>query len=791
MKKKILIIGAGAIGRGFAAKIFSDAGYTLSFVENDPLVYEELKARHSYMTAIASGNRYEEVIIHYDKVFISTIKAQEYIKECDAVITAVGPENCKQLSCNLKSAKCIYILENDINIIKIIKETSENPNVFFGIPDVIASNTASPELLKKDSLCVVTETGRLVLEKSPCELVKSPDIDIVDEKELLKHWWCKFYIHNAPHAITAYLGALKDYVYIHQAMADPKISGVVINAMNLMAKAVAMDNRVSEDLAEDYKTKELLRFSNNLMYDPISRVARDPLRKLDSNERLIQALLIAKKYGLNTQPFLMGVKAALNYKKGVTREDKRFEDHIEKKGTENFVGEICEIKDSLRDEIIGTQVNDIILRNKVILLMGAGASSLLGFPLLKELLDNEMSEYHPEESSDRLQCRRCVFSGEDQIETKANQDLLTAYGLVRDLWERGKAHGGSLEELMGQLIRYIQETDKLKQDRFVQNIIGNCSDMIDPFVDSCNSALSLCYTMLAKYYNHESSLYKKGIYTEHDLYKKGSENYRKAEKIISLLSKLAGFNKTNGVAQPLQLFTTNYDTFFYFISDIDSQDIHICNSIPEPPLSEKVYLSPEPEIITHDKVNAETKQHVVVHRMHGCVAWFMHEKDKMRQIKMETLGELDRKIAGLDKKFRVMGNVFLNRMVIKLLSDNTILGKYPFTQEYEEFNKSLKDSSALIVWGFSFRDAEIVRKIQEAWTQSRGRLKIYYIDPYLSKDKATDNIRRTLETIPGHGGDNNFRVQRIHWSVNNSIDVLKDNILSALNKSRMVNHETE
>ena len=46
--------------------------------------------------------------------------------------------------------------------------------------------------------------------------------------------------------------------------------------------------------------KELKRFENKLLFDPISRVAREPLRKLRSDNRIILALRLAficlKKY---------------------------------------------------------------------------------------------------------------------------------------------------------------------------------------------------------------------------------------------------------------------------------------------------------------------------------------------------------------------------------------------------------------------------------------------------------------------------------------------------------------
>ena len=55
--------------------------------------------------------------------------------------------------------------ENDMGTVRGLKKLTGNPNIYFGIPDVITSNTAPSELLDDDPLMVVTEKGVLVLEK--------------------------------------------------------------------------------------------------------------------------------------------------------------------------------------------------------------------------------------------------------------------------------------------------------------------------------------------------------------------------------------------------------------------------------------------------------------------------------------------------------------------------------------------------------------------------------------------------------------------------------------------------
>ena len=50
---------------------------------------------------------------------------------------------------------------------------------------------------------------------------------------------------------------------------------------------------VSNKFAKYYMNKEIRRFSNKLLFDPISRVAREPIRKLGKENRIVLALRVA------------------------------------------------------------------------------------------------------------------------------------------------------------------------------------------------------------------------------------------------------------------------------------------------------------------------------------------------------------------------------------------------------------------------------------------------------------------------------------------------------------------
>lgn len=308
-KREILIFGAGAIGRGFLAPKFFKKNYSISFVDNNEDLIKKLKKRKKYIAAFTNGKNYK-----LDEVYIKDIfNINEKLDICkyDLVFTCVGPNQCYDIINKFKGAKNIISCENDFNSKKIIKEITGIKDVFFAIPDVITSNTAPEKLKKIDDLCTVSENGILVVENNDLDL--SNVAKKLNQKDLSMHWDCKLFIHNAPHAILAYLGAQKKYKFIHQAMNDKQIRKIILKSMNEISLGLIRSGLVNSTFVNYYKNKEIKRFQNKILFDPIKRVAREPLRKLASDNRLILAIRLSFLGNKFPKFTLVGLKAALNY----------------------------------------------------------------------------------------------------------------------------------------------------------------------------------------------------------------------------------------------------------------------------------------------------------------------------------------------------------------------------------------------------------------------------------------------------------------------------------------------
>lgn len=290
----LLIYGAGAIGRGFIPWVFPPDEFKYQFV--DIALSIPLKGYNTYRI---KDDKYEELHIE-----------PSHFREPDVTISAVGQRNFMYLSDKFKRYPVICC-ENDSRLPDEMTYKNHNYNIFFAVPDVITSNTAPPELLNKDPLSIVTEDGVLYIDKRMSWL--GGDAVYLDEKGMYREWKTKLYLHNTPHCIVAYLGYRDKCTYIHEAMSISHIRETVERVINETTQMIVNRYNIDPEFAKIYGKKEIKRFSNPMLYDPIKRVAREPLRKLALDERLIGAARLCIQSNITPIGIIEGIFAALDY----------------------------------------------------------------------------------------------------------------------------------------------------------------------------------------------------------------------------------------------------------------------------------------------------------------------------------------------------------------------------------------------------------------------------------------------------------------------------------------------
>jgi len=310
-KKKLLIYGGGAIGRGYIPWIFPQEKYNLFYVDSDKNLQKQLREKKKFTTYKTAGNSYEKKVVRIKDCFLPGEETSQ-IPSFDAIITAVGPRNIFKLQDALQFSNCPVILfENDSGSVGHLRELVANPQIYFGIPDVITSNTAPEILRKEDPLSIVTEDGTCFIDERAASI--GGNVVYASSGELEKQWIAKLYIHNTPHCIAAYLGFICQKTWLHEGMALECVNQTVKGAMLEMCEMVKKRYALSEEFVSWYSRKELQRFANPILYDPLARVAREPFRKLAPDNRLIGAAQLALSCGIVPNYTLKGIISAFMY----------------------------------------------------------------------------------------------------------------------------------------------------------------------------------------------------------------------------------------------------------------------------------------------------------------------------------------------------------------------------------------------------------------------------------------------------------------------------------------------
>ena len=311
---RALIIGAGAIGRGFLPWALD--GFEIDFFDASHELTSRMMTNGGYRSFMSiEGTLHERLVT---PTAATSELGELELSEYDIAFVSVGPRNVSRLPTEMSGLSCpVYSLENDPASVSELAERYDLPRVFFGVPDVITSSTASPEHLGSDPLSLHTEDGVLYLEDSS-EVAEDlqgqlASVEWTPVERLRREWDAKLYLHNTPHCVAAYLGYLAGCTYLHEGFANPFIRRTVEGVIEEMLLGLKMSTTHDHDFMELYALKELRRFSNPLLYDPITRVAREPLRKLQPSGRLTGALKLLMLSGVAPTNLMVGIAAALKY----------------------------------------------------------------------------------------------------------------------------------------------------------------------------------------------------------------------------------------------------------------------------------------------------------------------------------------------------------------------------------------------------------------------------------------------------------------------------------------------
>lgn len=362
--KKAIQFGAGNIGRGFIGALLSKAGYHVVFADVNTEIINKINSDKKYTIHVMDTICSEEEISNISGVISTSDEIYKEIVEAEIITTAVGPVVLPRIAPTiakgiaLRKEKGIKTYLNIIACENAIKASSqleeevkkylneeeiEYLKEFVGFPNCSVDRIVPPVKSENILDVVVENYYEWNVEKSAFkgEIPKIEGMNLVDN--LMAYIERKLFTLNTGHAITAYFGYLKGYETIEESIKDEVIYGFVKNAMIESGKGLIAKYNFDEEAHYKYIDKIIDRFKNPYLKDDVARVGREPLRKLNENDRLIKPLITARGFNINTDNLLLGVGAALHYDNKEDSQSVQLQSLINEKGIKDSLAEISKI----------------------------------------------------------------------------------------------------------------------------------------------------------------------------------------------------------------------------------------------------------------------------------------------------------------------------------------------------------------------------------------------------------------------------------------------------------------
>ena len=360
--RPFVVFGAGNIGRGLLAELAGRESGSLIFVEAIRELAERLRRAKTYQVHL-TGALQETIVVQDYKVVDSTDRAavSAAIESAGLVAVAVGSPNLAAVAATLapalaardRDAGChsetrrlslgrgisapgsasgpcqvthdrtrhtlpILVCENQHGADHVLAAAILEHG---GPADTFACIATSIERMVRpaaDSLDLYAEAGQsLYVDGAQWEAAAAgrhlPE-GFVPVGALDAYYARKLYTNNAGHALLAYLGRRHGHRTIAEAAGDPELAVYLRQLLAAAAKMLILDFGLdSADIERHVEELVTVRFANEALADPICRVARDPIRKLGPDDRLVGLLRRLDRHGLPTDAVCRTIAAALCY----------------------------------------------------------------------------------------------------------------------------------------------------------------------------------------------------------------------------------------------------------------------------------------------------------------------------------------------------------------------------------------------------------------------------------------------------------------------------------------------
>lgn len=295
--KKLVLFGAGKIGRSFIAQLFARSDYEVVFIDKDAEIVAALNTRKEYNVIIKDGSGNRVIPVRNVRAVHASNEKDISLEMADADIMAisVGPKALPIIAPAIANGVLqrhkkfpdypldIVLAENLRNAAKIFgdelkhhSDKSIDIDAYLGLIETSIGKMVPimpKEVVEQDPLLVYAEAYNTLIMNGKVFKKPIPEVAGLAPKENMPAWVDrKSFIHNLGHAAGAYYGFVHypEMTYMFEIIAKKDVGDFTKSVMR-QAADILMELYPNEFTKEDL----ISRFSNQALGDTVYRVGQD------------------------------------------------------------------------------------------------------------------------------------------------------------------------------------------------------------------------------------------------------------------------------------------------------------------------------------------------------------------------------------------------------------------------------------------------------------------------------------------------------------------------------------
>lgn len=367
-----VIFGAGKIARGFVGHLLYLSEIPFVFVEKADALADLINERGKYTVNVLGAPEKNTVVrgAHALK-FSDADEIAAAIAQADCIFDAVGGKNLSEIvpfltvgielraQINPEPLNIVtcenWKLPADILRAGIGESIREEYRSFFeekvGITEAVIMRSAieaTPDLLEKDPLTVnVQDFWEFPYDASR---LKAPmPADMIGCKPIYEFTGFlerKFYTYNAANGTASFVGALLGHKYLADAAHDERIVDLLDGVYRETATALSQKHHFPFDEQWAFTRTSLRKLQDRNIVDYVERNARDPMRKLGPDDRLVGSARLCLEYGVKPEHLAVSIACAMHYAEPTDESAQRLVALRENEGYDAVLTQVCKLDPS-------------------------------------------------------------------------------------------------------------------------------------------------------------------------------------------------------------------------------------------------------------------------------------------------------------------------------------------------------------------------------------------------------------------------------------------------------------